>query len=320
MGVDAASLQADVAVVIPTYNHARFLGEAIKSVLAQTRQADEIIVVDDGSTDDPASVVVQFPAVRLIRQENRGPSAARNTGFRSCKARYLIFLDADDRLRPNAVEAGLNCITSHPDYALVHGGCCCVPQVGPPWTYIPSQNHGDAYLAFLSGNQSGGIMTVLFRRDCLLAVNGFDETLRRAEDYDLYLRMARKYPIGSHSEIVGEYRRHEENVSNDYVAMIRASLLVLDRHKARMATDQASRAAAREGRAKVRRYYVSKMLDAASGRWAKRHDIGMLARDLIQATRWSPLLTIRSLFGILTCLVNRLFLRSISLRQTKRDA
>ena len=72
-----------VAVVIPTFNHAHFLADAIMSVLGQTRQADEIIVVDDGSTDDPATVVAQFPKARLIRQDNRGLSAARNMGLRS---------------------------------------------------------------------------------------------------------------------------------------------------------------------------------------------------------------------------------------------
>ena len=93
-----------VAVIIPTFNHARFLAEAIKSVLAQTRPADEIIVVDDGSTDDPAAVVAKFPTVRLIRQDNRGLSAARNTGLRNCKASHIVFLDADDRLLPTALE------------------------------------------------------------------------------------------------------------------------------------------------------------------------------------------------------------------------
>src|SRR4051794_29900976 len=106
----SSSDSATVAVIIPTFNHAHFLADAIGSVLAQTRAADEIIVVDDGSTDDPAAVVAEFREVRFIRQNNRGLSAARNTGLASCATRYVVFLDADDRLLPIALQAGLACI------------------------------------------------------------------------------------------------------------------------------------------------------------------------------------------------------------------
>src|SRR5882672_4475329 len=95
--LDNAGVSGDlptVAVVIPTFNHARFIADAIMSVLAQKHPADEIIVVDDGSTDDPASIVSQFAKVRLIRHENRGLSAARNTGLRNCTTSHVVFLDA----------------------------------------------------------------------------------------------------------------------------------------------------------------------------------------------------------------------------------
>ena len=104
-----------VAVIIPTYNHARYLADAISSAIAQTRPADEIIVVDDGSTDNPATVVDRFPGVHFIQQENRGRSAARNAGLRTCTSSHVVFLDADDRLLPNAIEDGLSCAAEHPD-------------------------------------------------------------------------------------------------------------------------------------------------------------------------------------------------------------
>src|ERR1700734_3040068 len=124
-GLDHSLLTVEemtVAVIIPTFNHAHFIGEAIKSVLAQTRQADEIIVVDDGSTDDPRTVAAQFQKIYLIRQDNRGPSAARNTGLQRCKTSHLVFLDADDRLLPTALETGLRCFTGRSDCAFVYGG------------------------------------------------------------------------------------------------------------------------------------------------------------------------------------------------------
>ena len=96
-----------VSVVIPCYNQAHFLGEAIESVLKQTYKHFEIVVVDDGSTDNTSEVARRYSGIRCIEQANQGLSAARNTGIRESKGEYLVFLDADDRLRPIALEAGL---------------------------------------------------------------------------------------------------------------------------------------------------------------------------------------------------------------------
>jgi len=312
------SRTSTVAVIIPTFNHAHFLAEAIESVIAQTRSADEIIVVDDGSSDDPAAVVAKFKSVRLIRQKNRGPSAARNTGLWNCKASHIIFLDADDRLRPKALEAGLTCIADHPDCAFVYGGCNCIAENGHSWSCIPKPTNEHASVALLRQGIDG-IMTVLFRHDCLSAVNGFDETLQTFEDRDIYLRLAQRYPIASHSTIVADYRKHSQATSTNYVKMLKGGLLVLDLNEARIAPGPA-RTAAREARAEMRRYYVSGMLNAASEQWHARHDIGILARDLIQATRWSPSVTIRLLLSALDRRASR-FLRSVSAQATnKRDA
>ena len=296
-GFNAGHSPADVAVVIPTYNHAHFLGEAIRSVLAQTNPADEIIVVDDGSTDDPAAVAAQFPKVRLIRQGNRGLSAARNTGLWNCKTSHVVFLDADDRLLPDALELGLACMASRPDCAFVYGGHRRVSEDGfplEPDIFIPVD--GDPHLAFARRNPVGPPATALYRRDCLLAVNGFDEILRCCQDHDLYLRLARKYLVASHPAIVAEYRKHGQAMSNDYVEMLKEVILVLDLDGART-SDDAQRAALREGRTYYRNVYVSRMLHSASVRWRARHNVGILLRDLIQATRWSPDLVARAAFS-----------------------
>ena len=319
-GLDGSRLPVEemtVAVIIPTFNYAHFLADAITSVLAQTRPADEIIVVDDGSTDDPAAVVAQFQTVRLIRQKNRGLSAARNTGLWNCKASHIVFLDADDRLLANALEAGLTCIAGHPDCAFVYGGCNFIAENGHSWSHIAQPINEHASVAFLR-HQIDGIMTVLFRRDCLLAVNGFDETLRTFEDRDIYLRMAQRYPIASHSTIVADYRKHGQAMSNDYVEMLKGGLLVLDLNEARVATDPAGRSAAREGRKNLRNYYVSQMLNATAARWRARHDIGILSRDLIHAARVSPFFTLRSLLRALIRRARKILLRSVSAREIKR--
>ena len=98
VGADERAEAALVSVVIPCYNQAHFLGEAIESVLAQTYPHLEIVVVDDGSTDNTGEVAARYPGVRYVRQENQGLAAARNTGLRHSSGDYLVFLDADDRL------------------------------------------------------------------------------------------------------------------------------------------------------------------------------------------------------------------------------
>lgn len=286
-----------VGVVIPTYNHARFLAEAISSVLAQTRPADEIIVVDDGSTDDPISVVAQFPQIRIFRQNNRGLSAARNTGLRVCGASHIVFLDADDRLLPSALEAGLACFALRPDSAFVYGGYRRISEKGNLLgSDIFTPMVGDAHLTLLRFNIIQMHATVLYRRVCLLAVDGFDENLRRLEDHDIYLRIAQRYSVASHPAIVAEYRKHDQNMSDDYAEQLRTALYVLDRHELRLGTDSVARAAWRDGRTNKQAHYVSAMLAMALARWRERHNIGVFLKDVGRAGVWSPRATMRVLF------------------------
>src|SRR5215213_4245219 len=110
-----------VSVVIPCYNQAHFLGEAVESVLAQSYPRFEVVVVDDGSTDDTAEVAARYPKVRCVRQQNQGLAAARNTGLRHSEGEYVVFLDADDRLLPEALKNGLECLETHRECAYVYG-------------------------------------------------------------------------------------------------------------------------------------------------------------------------------------------------------
>ncbi len=275
-----------VAVIITTYNHARFLPDAISSIVAQTRPADEIIVVDDGSTDDPAAEAAKFPGVRLIRQDNRGCAAARNAGLRSATASHVVFLDADDRLLPVALAAGLARARARPDCAFVYGGFRAIAEdgraAGPDRCYAIE---GDGHLALLRENLIGMHATVLYRRDVLLAEGGFDEALRQGEDYDAYLRIARKYPIASYPTIVAEYRKHAQTMSVDSLSMLRSTLTVLDRHEARIAAGASERAALREGRANSRDYFASTLLAAARAQAGSAYAIKLLAQAITISPR-----------------------------------
>ncbi len=238
----------DVALIVTCYNHARVLAEALESGLAQPRPFREIILVDDGSTDDTAEVASRFPQVRYLWQENRGLAAARNSGLRASTCEFLVFLDADDRLHPGAVEAGLRCLEGHPSARLAYGSFQYVLPTGETSSVAEFKDCGtDAYLALLRDNCIAMHATVMYRRESLLAVNGFDERLRACEDYDLYLRVARDGNIACHDTIVADYRRHGGNMSRNSRLMLDTSLGVLKAQWPLVRSDPARRRAYREG-------------------------------------------------------------------------
>ena len=135
----ACRKQPLISIVVVCYNQAQYLGEAIESALAQTYQFVEILVVDDGSTDETAQVAAAFPRVHYIHQSNRGLPAARNAGLRRSAGEYIVFLDADDRLLPGAVQEGMHCFGDSPDCAFVSGAYRNVFSDGSPAPTDPQQ-------------------------------------------------------------------------------------------------------------------------------------------------------------------------------------
>jgi glycosyltransferase involved in cell wall biosynthesis len=218
-----------VSVIIPCYNGETYLAEAIESALMQTYQPVEIIVVDDGSTDNSPVIAQKFP-VRYIRQQNRGLTATRNLGIQQSKGDYLVFLDADDRIRPEAIETGLSVMLQRPECAMVIGDHVFISHNG---AHLRDSHkrclHASHYEALLRSNFIEMISSVLFRRMMLEQVGGFDTALTVAEDYELYLRIARNYPICCHPSVVAEYRIHQTNASRNSELMLRMTMQVLKR-------------------------------------------------------------------------------------------
>jgi glycosyltransferase involved in cell wall biosynthesis len=216
-----------VSVIIPCYNGEAFLKEAIESALAQSYHRVEIIVVDDGSTDSSPEIAQRLP-VRYIRQPNRGLTASRNLGVRESRGSYIVFLDADDRLMPSAIETGLRVLTERPECAMAVGDHLFVSEDG---SYLANSSKdclaASHYEALLKSNFIEMISSVLFRRSVLDQVGGFDTGLRVAEDYELYLRIARAHPICCHPVIVAEYRMHHANASHNSELMLTMTLRVL---------------------------------------------------------------------------------------------
>jgi glycosyltransferase involved in cell wall biosynthesis len=219
-----------VSVVISCYNHEDYLGEAIESVLAQTYPHFELIVVDDGSTDGSWSVAQSFPGIRCIKQENAGtPAATRNRGLRESRGEYVVFLDGDDRLLPNALEIGLRHLQSRPDCAFAAGRCHAIDNEQKCLTTLPPATEADPYHALLIRNYALAPGSVIFRRDVVNELKGFNPSaeIKGSDDYDMYLRIAAKWPVCYHEDMVLEYREHESNLSKNPERMLKSTLTVL---------------------------------------------------------------------------------------------
>ena len=241
--------------MVPCFQQAHFLAQALESIRRQTLPANEIIVVDDGSADDIASVVRDFPEVHLIRQENRGLPAARNAGLRQASGDFVIFLDADDRLLPQAVESGAQALRERPDCALAYGRFRYFGAGGTVTPRKPRLVSADSYTSMLAQNYIAMHATVIYRRELLLACGGFNERLKACEDYDAYLRLTREHPIVAHDGLVAEYRQHAESMSRDPRRMLGSVLAVVDAQRP-FVTSAERRRAFRSGRIRWQQWYA----------------------------------------------------------------
>ncbi len=205
-----------VSVIIPTWNRAASLREAVGSVASQDFTDREIIVVDDGSTDDTPSVARALgDAIRYVRQENRGPGAARNHGIRLARGRYIAFLDSDDLFLPGKLAAQVACFEERPEIGLVYTACM-VLEDGREARRYEADLFGWVYPEVVMGCNLP-TPSVMVRADVLAAVGGFSENLRWAEDLDLWRRVARRYPVAALKDPFTVVRRHSGNRRPDPV-------------------------------------------------------------------------------------------------------
>jgi glycosyltransferase involved in cell wall biosynthesis/peptidoglycan/xylan/chitin deacetylase (PgdA/CDA1 family) len=251
-----------VSVVIPCFRQARFLGEAIESALRQTYACVEIVVVDDGSPDNTASVAARYPGVRYLRQANAGLSAARNAGLAASRGEFVLFLDADDRLRPEAVRAGLDALLDQPECGLAVGAHQVVAFDGTPLaTDAPRYVEKEHYRELLRLRVDCIPSSVLFRREALDRVGGFDLNESAAADLDICLRVARERPIRCHHEVVVDYRRHGGNMTHDFELMLSSALRVLHKQWPHAKECPRLHEAYREGVCWIKEYYDRPLSD-----------------------------------------------------------
>jgi glycosyltransferase involved in cell wall biosynthesis len=278
-----------IALVINTYEQAHFLPASIESAMKQTVRFNEVIVVDDGSTDNPASVVANYPDVRLIRQPNAGLAAARNTGLNAASSDYIIFLDADDLLTRSAVYSGMACHAENPGAGLVYGAYRCIGGKGEPLGgEIYREIGADAFRTLLTGNVIGMHAAVVYDRSNLRDIGGFDVTLPRCEDYDVYFRVAMRYPMASHPEVVALYRWHGQNMSGNHSTMLKWVLRINDRQRIHTAGNHELEADRLLGRRVWCRYYAHELAGEVRHCWRSQHRLRPIIRLATRALSMVP--------------------------------
>jgi glycosyltransferase involved in cell wall biosynthesis len=279
-----------VSVVIPCYNQGRFLGEAIASAAADENLVSEIVVVDDGSSDETPAVATRDGSVRYLRQERRGLSEARNSGWRASSGDYVVFLDADDRVLPGGSEAGIKALEDSPQAAFAFGHYELIDEYGavlPTWRELrivddrsfttgdfelvlpdgrragrspQPRRTSDHYTAMLRRNYISMHAAVVYRRAVLEETGGFDPCLSALEDYDLYLRVTCEHPVTCHDHVVAQYRQHPAAMSRDVLNMLRMALFVLREQRPYLAGHEGATEAYEEGLAFWKRHYGKQLI------------------------------------------------------------
>lgn len=243
----AGNVASLVSFIIPTHNYGRFLLEAINSALAQDYPNFELIVVDDGSTDNTPELMAPLQdRVWYIRQEQRGPSAARNAGIKAARGELIAFLDADDVWIAHKTRSQVSYLTAHPEVGLVSGRMAAMNEGGTDSTgTTPGGNRagnrcpedgiqvlpaGAAFAKlFLHQRNYIATSTAMLRRECLDDVGVFDESLRRVEDFNLWLRVGTRFALARLPDILGMHRYHGANLAQDSDAMRQAVFSNLER-------------------------------------------------------------------------------------------
>lgn len=223
-----------ISVIIPVYNGERYFARTIESVLAQTYSAMEIVVVDDGSRDSSQDVVARYlnhTNVRLITQENAGVAAARNTGIRAATGDYIALLDQDDLWLPDKLACQVEYLDKHPEIALVHSNIHFIGEAGeripdPEWAWV-APTYGQVLPELVQWNRIC-TCTVLLRKSVLEQVGLFRQELAPADDWDLWLQVAARHPIGFVDAVTACYRLHQGNESRNLLKMQEAEIQVVE--------------------------------------------------------------------------------------------
>lgn len=205
-----------VSIVIPCYNQGQFLAEAIQSALDQDYPDKEIIVVNDGSTDNTQEAAAQFlPAIRYIEQENRGVSSARNAAIKLAKGTYIAFLDSDDVLLPGSITRRVAYLESHPETAFICSDSIYFNESGMAGlrSKLLGRPKNSYNFRWETVDYTATLSTVMVRSVCFYKAGLFEESIKTAEDWLMWVRISLHFNMAYLEEPMIKYRLHGNNIT-----------------------------------------------------------------------------------------------------------
>ena len=229
---------AKVDVIIPAYNAAKYLPDAIQSVEEQTFADWQIVLVDDGSTDDTQAVLAPFRErlggkFRYLRKDNAGVTAARNTALQNSSSEFIALLDADDVWLPCRLAESLKSFEARPEVGLSYGFIRYMNERGEPleWEDRRQKNaEGQIATHIYTRRVHLPAPTITFRRRCIEEVGTFDETLKATEDRDLWLRIAFRYEVRLVEQVTSYYRLSPNSLTKNSERMMQTQMQFIEKH------------------------------------------------------------------------------------------
>ena len=286
-----------VSVIIPCYNAMAFVGQAIESALSQTYPHTEVLVVDDGSTDESARVIRSYGnRIISISQGNAGVSAARNVGIKASTGEFIAFLDADDYWLPRKLTMQIPMFDDM-GIGLVHAYHYWVDISGIPFKELCYDTAGDVFHQLLQGCTIG-ISSVVIRRDLIDRIGPFDTALQGAADLDMWLRSALQCKVQIVKELLGCHRLVPDSMSADYEHMVRDLVRVLEKNRNAHRQCEQCRRSIEHGKKVLKYVYGHRILDSAL-RNARAHSGGVLNRICRAILLCPPLLSRKAAYSVL---------------------
>lgn len=222
-----------VSIVVPCYNHEKYVTETIESIVNQTYKNIELIVIDDGSKDDSVKIIEQLANkynFTFIHRPNKGLSATLNEGIRASNGKYFCGCASDDIYMLDKVEKQVNYMEKHPEYAMCYGNIIKFDSIKEEKIKALTASSGDMFDNLLCAKTVIPAVTYMIKTDVLKHLGGYDETLW-VEDLDMWLRISHQYKIAYMDDYLAYYRRHETNISQQTLKMYQAQKDILEKWK-----------------------------------------------------------------------------------------